>query len=164
MSGISRDVLDALEDLQLRYISALDDKDMQGWLSTFSDESTASYICTTAESVKANRPVALILDDCRERLEDRVTFITKIWAGTFQDYQTRHLVQRTSCLQQGSDTFELRSNFLLSFLPSNSSEPSFLMAGVYADEVEVKNGTAKFLSKQAIADFSALPHYLVYPL
>lgn len=164
MSGISREVLDRLDELQLQYISSVDEKDMVGWLATFSEKPQASYICTTAESVKANRPVALILDDCRGRLEDRVTFITKIWAGTFQDYQTRHIVQRTSCILNERNQFEVRSNFILSFLPSSSGESNLVMAGVYVDCIEVNEGHAKFVSKKAIADFSALPHYLVYPL
>ena len=90
----TREDLAKVDELQMRYIDALGERDMKAWLALFSPKEDASYVFTTAESVESNFPVAVMLDDCRGRLEDRVTFITKIWTGTFQDYRMRHTVQR----------------------------------------------------------------------
>ena len=59
-----------LDELQVRYVSALDEHDMRGWADCFADE--ASYVCTTRENEEQHLPVALMMDDNRERIEDRM--------------------------------------------------------------------------------------------
>ena len=151
-----------IEALQLRYIDALDSKDMNGWLETF--DSKGSYICRTAESETRGLDISLILDDCHERLQDRVKFITRVWAGTFQDYQTRHFVQRLDSRQLDDGLYEMRSNFTVMFTRSDTGETALFAAGVYLDTVSIGREGASFRSKKAIIDAPILPHYMVYPL
>jgi len=153
----------ALDELQLRYVDALDRRDMKSWLASFSQKGEASYICTTAESVEGNLPVSMMLDDCRARLEDRVTFITKIWAGTFQDYRMRHFVQRIHQERDG-DLWRVRTNFRVTCTPIGRDQRTDTVAGVYEDVVDCSGAEPLFLSKRAIADDSVLPRYLVYPI
>ena len=153
----------AIDELQLRYIRALDEKDMKGWLATFSRKAEATYVCTTAESAEGNLPVAMMLDDSRGRLEDRVTFITKIWAGTFQDYRMRHFVQRISSEQRG-DVWHVRSNYQVVCTPIGRDQRIEQISGIYEDVIDCSEGTPAFLSKKAIADEAVLPRYLVYPI
>ncbi|MES2537947.1 MAG: aromatic-ring-hydroxylating dioxygenase subunit beta [Pseudomonadota bacterium] len=164
MSGVAGEVLSQIEELQLRYISALDKKDMKGWLGTFSEAAEASYLCVTADSVDAKLPLALIMDDCRGRLEDRVMFITKMWAGTFQDYRTRHFVQRIACIEAGPDLYEVESNFMIAITPSDTGHAELFSTGVYVDQVKIDGSGARYLSKKVITDVSVLPRYMVYPL
>lgn len=84
---INTDVLVMLDELQNRYIAALDGKNMQAWSDCFSTRADASYICRSAENEAMNYPIALMYDDCRARIEDRITFVDDIWRGTFQDYR-----------------------------------------------------------------------------
>ncbi len=113
MSSIAQEVLTRLDDLQNRYIVALDGKDIRLWTATFSERADASYICRSAENESMGLPIALMMDDCRARILDRVTFITQIWKGTFQDYRTRHFTQRVSCEQESENSFRVRTNFSL---------------------------------------------------
>jgi anthranilate 1,2-dioxygenase small subunit len=107
-------------------------------------------------------PIALMLDDCRARLEDRITFVTKIWKGTFQDYRTRHFIQRLSCGKQADAAFRVRTNFSIEYtLDPNAT--AVLAAGIYEDMVVLEGGEARFLSKLAIYDTTVLPQYVVYP-
>ncbi|VCU68897.1 Salicylate 5-hydroxylase, small oxygenase component [Pigmentiphaga humi] len=160
---MTADILGAIDELQLRYAAALDEKDMAAWLATFSQTPTASYICTSLEAETSGQLLAMMLDDCHARLEDRVTFVTKVWAGTFQDYQTRHIVQRVKAMAEGS-LISVRSNFIASYTPEETGQSGILASGYYDDLVEVTGNTARFLSKKAVMDASVLPHYLVYPL
>ena len=151
-----------LDDLQNRYILALDNKDMPGWLATFAERDDASYICISAENEDNGWPIALMLDDCRTRLQDRITFINQIWKGTFQDYRTRHFTQRLSCEQESDNTYRVRSNFSIEY--SFDPHPTkVLAAGIYDDLVTIDEGEALFLSKRAIYDTTVLPQYIVYP-
>ncbi len=48
MMGIDYKVRDAVEALNLKYIRALDRRDMQGWLATFDNPGT--YVCIPKEN------------------------------------------------------------------------------------------------------------------
>lgn len=163
MNTVERqEFLSKVDDLQNRYIAALDNKDMPSWLATFSQRNDASYYCKSAENEAMGWPICLMLDDCRARLKDRIIFVTQIWKGTFQDYRTRHFTQRLSCEQDSDTTFRLRSNFSIeyTFDPNPSKN---LAAGVYEDVVVIEEGEPRFLSKRAIYDTTVLPQYIVYP-
>ena len=162
MSTISMETLQRIDDLQLRYIDALDHKQMPGWLAAF--DAQGSYVCTTAESEQAGWKIALIMDDCRGRLEDRVKFVDRVWAGTFQDYQTRHFVQRLDCVPADGGLVRVRTNFNIVFTRSDTGETQPLASGVYHDLVDVSGPQALFRSKRAVIDAPLLPHYIVYPL
>ena len=162
MSSIPHEVLTRLDDLQNRYIVALDGKDIRGWAATFSERADASYICRSAENESMGLEIALMLDDCRARILDRITFITQIWKGTFQDYRTRHFTQRVSCEQESENTFRLRTNFSIEYTLDPSASRS-LATGVYEDVVVIEGGEMRFLSKRAVYDTTVLPQYIVYP-
>jgi len=162
--AVSREVLWQIDELQSRYVASLDAKRFDDWLNTFSEDDAASYICTTAENVEGNLPLALILDDCRARLYDRVTFVTKIWEGTYTDYRTRHFVQRIACREIDREIFEVESNFMVAWTPADTSRPEIFANGVYRDRVQVSAREARFISKMAITDNAIVQRYMVFPL
>lgn len=153
-----------IDELQTRYIDALDRKDMPGWLATFCNEPNTSYICTTQENLDRGLPLALMLDDCYARLQDRVTYITQIWAGTFQDYRTRHFIQRVSSELLSDGIIRVRTNFTVIYTPEDTGISEVLSGGIYEDVVRLAGEGARFMSKRAVTDTSVLPRYLVYPL
>lgn len=162
MSTNMQEVLTQIDELQNRYISALGAKDMQGWADTFTKTDAASYICRSAENEAQGWPIALMLDDCRARIEDRITFVTQVWKGTFQDYRTRHFLQRLSCVQESDTTFRVRTNFSIEYT-HDPHESKTLATGVYEDVVVLEDGEARFQSKRAVYDTTVLPQYIVYP-
>jgi 3-phenylpropionate/cinnamic acid dioxygenase small subunit len=159
---IATDILRTVDELQARYIDALDNKAMDRWLDAF--DAQGSYICRTAEAEDAGLPVSLILDDCRARLEDRVKFVTQVWSGTYQDYRTRHLTQRIAYREVSPGLFAVRSNFIVTYTSKDGGRSEVFTSGVYLDQVVVEGGRARFRSKIAITDVPILPHYMVYPL
>lgn len=156
------DVLAAVDALQNRYISALDRRDFDAWLGCFDEQ--GSYICISRENEEQSLPLAIMMDDCRERLKDRVSYITQVWAGTFEDYWTRHFIQRLECTPNGPDSYLVVSNFTV-FYTSARGGSEILVAGCYADQVIIgADGTAKFRTKKAVLDTTTTPRYLVYPV
>ena len=155
----------ALNALLLADARALDGKDMLGWLGNYAEEEAASYYCRSAENSEHGFALGFMYDDCRSRLEDRVTFVNDIWAGTFQDYRTRHFVQLTSFDRIDATTLGMRSNFSVFMTPKDTGITQVLAAGQYLDSVrQGKNGELKLLSRRAELDTSVLPRYLVYPI
>jgi anthranilate 1,2-dioxygenase small subunit len=162
VTEIASDILRKIDDLQLSYIDALDSRAMDRWLDAF--DAVGAYACRTAESEEANLPVSLILDDCRARLEDRVKFITQVWAGTYQDYRTRHVTQRVACREEAPGLYAVRSNFIITYTSKDNGRSELFSSGVYLDQVVIADGQARFRSKTAVTDVPILPHYMVYPL
>lgn len=158
---MTQEVLQQIDALQTRYIAALDGKDMQGWLATFAGD--GSYVCIANENEENGLPLALMMDDCHERLEDRVTYVTKVWAGTFEDYQTRHFVQRIACTAKGGDLYETVSNFTV-FYTDSAGNTGILVCGRYVDQIVLGSGGAKLKSRRAVMDTNVAPRYIVYPI
>lgn len=152
--------LAAIDALQIKYVSALDSRDMQRWLECFDGD--GSYICISAENAEQGLPLALMMDDCYDRLRDRVNYVTKVWAGTYEDYATRHFVQRLSCRADGG-IYLSDFNFMVVYTSAQGAS-EVLVSGRYQDQVVVDRGVAKFRSKKAVLDTVVVPRYLVYPL
>jgi anthranilate 1,2-dioxygenase small subunit len=160
MSNLSSDTLQAIDAAQNRYIHSLDTKNMDEWLACFSND--GSYICIAAENEANNLPIALMLDDCYERLQDRVTYITKVWAGTFEDYQTRHFTQLISAEETSKDTYRVITNYHILYTPEQG-QTNVLVTGHYDDEI-VLGDSPRFKSKKAVMDTNVSPRYIVYPV
>lgn len=150
----------AIDALIGRYVSALDWQDWVGWLGTFGDE--CEYSVTSQQNAENNLPLCYMIDDCRERLVDRVKFITEVWSSTIEPYRTRHLVQRLSIDPLEGGEFSVTSNFSVMFTHNNN--PSEVLAtGFYRDVVKVVDGTALFSKKSVFIDGTPA-RYLAYPL
>jgi 3-phenylpropionate/cinnamic acid dioxygenase small subunit len=145
----------------MRYLAALDRHDLDAWLSCFAED--GSYTCITRENRDADLPVALMLDDCHARLQDRVKFINEVWSGTFEDYSTRHFVQRFDCSEPAAGRLAVLTNFMVAYTNRRGGS-EILVTGVYEDEIGLVNGEARFRAKRAILDTVTTPRYLVYPI
>ena len=154
-------VLARVDALQMKYLSALDRRDLASWLDCFAAE--AGYVCITRENHDAGLPVALMMDDTRARLKDRVKFVNEVWSGTFEDYATRHFVQRLDCKESGKDRYDVLTNFMVSYTNRRGGS-EILVTGVYEDSMRIAGANAHFFSKRAILDTVTTPRYLVYPV
>jgi 3-phenylpropionate/cinnamic acid dioxygenase small subunit len=154
-------VLTQIDDLQSRYMRTLDRRAMDGWAACF--DSQASYVCIARENEEQNLALAIMMDDNAERIRDRVTYVTKIWVGVFEDYTTRHFVQRVECQKLEPSLFLVESNFMVAYTTSRGRS-EMLVAGVYRDEIVLGAGGAAFRSKRAVLDTTVTPRYLVYPV
>ena len=165
MTVVTSELEAQLDRLLLADANALDSKDMLAWLANYAEEHEASYYCRAAENTENSLELGFMFDDCRARLEDRVTYVNEIWAGTFQDYRTRHFVQRVSLRHVDASTAEVVSNFSVFMTPMDTGITAILAAGQYRDTMRLyADGGAKILSRRAELDTSVLPRYLVYPV
>lgn len=151
----------SLDALQTRYVLALDRQDMAAWVGCFDQE--ASYICIARENVEQDLPLAVMMDDSLDRIRDRANYVTQVWAGTFEDYKTRHFIQRLLLRESGPGLVEAESNFMVVYT-QESGKSEVLAAGVYQDVVSVRDGQARFRSRRAVLDTVTMPRYLVYPI
>ncbi len=153
-----------VDALLARYLRALDQRNMREWADLFSAREDAAYFCVTRENADADYPVALMMDDNRARIEDRVTYVTKIWEGTFQDYQTRHLAQRVDLSGDPQSGLEVLSHFTVFETAEETGVARLLTTGTYEDVLIQERDEWRFLSRRAVLDTAVLPRYVVYPV
>ncbi len=155
------ETLHGIDMLQTTYVRALDQRDLPAWVACFSTE--AEYSCIPFENVEQGLPLALMLDDNHARIRDRAKFIDEVWRGTFEDYRTRHFVQRLSCETEEDERWTVQSNVMVLYTTAEGRS-EILVAGTYVDEIERRNDTYTFRKKVVLIDTATTPRYLVYPI
>ncbi|MBT2269000.1 aromatic-ring-hydroxylating dioxygenase subunit beta [Rhodococcus erythropolis] len=156
----TRAAVEAVDCLLGRYSQVLDEQDWQQWPDLFADE--CSYKVQTLDNLERGLPLAYMFDDNRNRVLDRVKFITEVWAGTIEPYRTRHVAQRTSITAIDGSSWRVRSNFQVAFTETGLP-PNMLASGYYVDVVRANEHGARFVSRDVLLD-SMPARYLVYPL
>ena len=158
---IPEEIRQAVDALQQRYLRALDGKDMRGWLECF--ERDGSYFVTGADNDQDDLPIGLMFDDSYERLQDRVTYVTQVWPGAFEDYQTRHFLQTLDLQADADGLWKSLSNVTV-FATDLRGRSQLFITGTYHDRIRVTNGMARFCGRRVVLDTFATPGVVVYPL
>ncbi|MEO1889055.1 MAG: aromatic-ring-hydroxylating dioxygenase subunit beta [Cycloclasticus sp.] len=162
MSNLSNEAVSAVENLNRDYISALDTMDMAGWLSCFNQQ--GSYTFIAEENVRRGLPIAFMLDDCYERLQDRVTQVVDIQIDSTEHYQTRHFTQLMSITEQEKGVIQASFNFSVYYTQKDTNHTKILCVGRYEDTIMIEEGKAQFKHRKAITDTNVLPRYIAYPV
>ena len=162
MSAVSNEKLSAVENLNRDYICALDNMDMQAWLACFSKQGTYTFIAE--ENERRGLPIAFMLDDCYERLQDRVTQVTDIQIDSTEHYQMRHFTQLTTVSEQADGTMTANYNFSIYYTQRDTNITKLLCVGRYEDIVAMENGEGRYIQRKAVTDTNVLPRYVAYPV
>ena len=152
--------------LERRYADALDSRRMDAWLDCFTED--GSYYVIAADNDSEDLPLCLMMDDCRERIEDRATFVREVWPGSFEDYQTRHFIQPLRLepepeTNQAPGMFSALANFTV-FATDARGRTSLFIAGQYRDRIRVDGEDCRYAERRAVMDTFTTPGVVVYPL
>jgi len=101
--------------------------------------------------------MALMMDDCPERLRDRVGYVEQVWAGTFEDYETRYFVQTLDCAEEAPGFYSVTRNFMVVYT-SAGGRSELLVAGDCRDTVSLAGGIARLRSRRAVLDTRVMPN------
>ena len=149
--------------LERRYVDAVDARCMSAWLDCFTED--GSYYVIGADNEADGLPLCLMMDDCRERLEDRATFVDEIWPGSFEDYRTRHFVQPLRLEPDESAPRMLRAlaNFTV-FATDARGRTNLFIAGEYRDRIRAIGEDYRYAERRVVMDTFTTPGVVVYPL
>ena len=152
--------------LERRYADALDSRCMDAWLDCFTED--GSYYVIAADNDSDDLPLCLMMDDCRERIEDRATFVREVWPGSFEDYQTRHFIQPLRLesggeSKEGYEMFSALANFTV-FATDARGRTSLFIAGQYRDRIRVDSEDCRYAERRVVMDTFTTPGVVVYPL
>lgn len=157
-------------DLLTRYVRVVDDpRRIEEWPQLFSDD--AEYVVITRENHERGLPIAVIRDDSKDRIIDRVTIIRQFWGGGgraedrhYNDAWPRHVVGPVWVEFTPSGDAVVGANFAIYQTVQVDVAPRLLAVGEYHDVVAFSGETPAFKAKTVILDTSVLQDVFVYPL
>jgi 3-phenylpropionate/cinnamic acid dioxygenase small subunit len=160
----------AARELLAHYVRVVDDPErVHEWPDLFADET--EYVVVTRESLERGLPVAVIRDDSKDRILDRVTVIREFWGAGgrledrhYNDVRPRHLVGPVWTEPAEDGSVRVTANFGVWLTPSADPTPRLLALGEYRDHVVFTPQGPRFRSKWVILDTAVLQDVFVYPL
>jgi anthranilate 1,2-dioxygenase small subunit len=148
-----------INDLQQRYVNALDNDRLEQWPEFFVEE--CRYEIIPKENVDLGLPVAVVYCRNRRMLRDRVLSLRH--ANIFEGHTYRHMTSGLVIREVDGDTVHCESNYIV-IITGQAGESSIYQAGVYHDEVIRVDGQWRYLKKRVIFDTSRVPTLLATPI
>jgi len=149
----------AVEALQLEYVHAIDDGEIERWPEFFTDP--CLYQLTGRDNYQRNLPVAVMRCESRAMLRDRVTAIRN--ASVFASRYIRHVLGGTRIIGRADDEILAQTNLAV-YQTNTDGESMLLMAAEYRDRILEQDGGLKFREKLVIYDTLRLADSVVYPI
>lgn len=159
---VAPDRLRQADLLQREYVRVVDGVEIERWPTLFASE--ASYVVNSRENLERGHALAYILDDSRDRIEDRVTYVQKIWKGHYNAYWPRHILGPSAVTAVEDESLEMETPVAIYVSEPGEIGSRLLAVGVFRDAISFEQGEAKFASKLVVLDTTVMPRYFVYPL
>ena len=149
-----------VSELLDRYASHVDHGRLDEWAALFAEESR--YEVRTRENVEAGNPIALVLDDSKDRILDRITVIRKFWRGHHDEQYVRHLWSALRIEDYDDCHVTATSNVVVHGCRS-SGRPFVLAMGEATDDIEL-GPELRFRSRVVVLDHAAVDGAFIDPI
>jgi 3-phenylpropionate/cinnamic acid dioxygenase small subunit len=150
----------AVQDLNARYVEAIDDDKLEAWPDFFVDD--GRYLITTAENVAQNLPLGMMYATSRKMLRDRVRALRE--ANVYETQRYRHILGAPRVIGSDGGVIRARSGFIIVRI-MHTGEMTIFATGSYEDRVLLDaGGAARFAEKTVVLDSRAVDTLLAIPL
>jgi 3-phenylpropionate/cinnamic acid dioxygenase small subunit len=148
-----------VQDLNARYVQAIDDDRLEAWPDFFLDD--GRYLVTTAENHARGLPLGMIYATSRAMLRDRVRSLRD--ANVYEAQRYRHVIG-APIIEPGDDGLvRVQTNFIVARV-MHSGETMLFATGRYLDRIALVDGEAKFAEKTVLLDSRQIDTLLAIPL
>jgi 3-phenylpropionate/cinnamic acid dioxygenase small subunit len=149
-----------VQDLQARYIQAIDDDRLDAWPDFFTDQ--CRYLVTTAENLQQGLPLGLIYASSRAMLRDRVRSLRE--ANVYEAQRYRHVIGPPVVEVEDGGSVRARTNFIVVRI-MHTGETMIFASGRYDDTVLLDGPDgARFAEKVVVLDSRQVDTLLAIPL
>ncbi|MED4600623.1 aromatic-ring-hydroxylating dioxygenase subunit beta [Paenibacillus validus] len=148
-----------IHQLLFQYCHVVDDGELSKWPDFFSDN--GSYYVYSKENYDRGLPVAIIMDNHKGKIIDRVTLIKQIW--TYNISYQRHMIANIRIEKSNGEKYHCHTNFSI-YKTSREGKSELFAVGRYNDLIVFENNVPKIEKREVILDTSTLPSYFVRPL
>src|SRR5437899_1217386 len=160
-----------VQDLNARYVEALDDGRLEAWPDFFTEN--GRYRVTTAENFARSLPLSMIYATSRAMLRDRVRSLRD--ANVYEAQRYRHLLgaplleagahspSKTGVNALTDNAINARTSFIVARI-MHTGETTLFASGRYHDQIVLEDGAPRFAEKTVILDSRLIDTLLAIPL
>jgi anthranilate 1,2-dioxygenase small subunit len=156
---ISSAVRDAIAQLMLDYVNAIDSDALERWPQLFT-ERCVYQIIPRAEFAQGRR-IGVWFCDTRGMLEDRVSSIREV--NVFEPHCYRHVIGPTAIQGPTDGAWNAETSYIV-VRTMHDGEMQLFSAGRYVDEIVVEGDVARFRKRIVVPDSSRFDTLLSIPL
>jgi 3-phenylpropionate/cinnamic acid dioxygenase small subunit len=148
----------AVEDLNTRYVEAIDEDRLEAWPDFFSAD--GRYFVTTAENVAQGLPLGIMSATSRAMLRDRIRALRQ--ANVYEAQRYRHVLG-TPRIHAENGSLRARTSFMVARI-MHTGETMLFATGCYEDRIILDGAGAHFAEKTVILDSRVIDTLLAIPL
>ena len=149
-----------VQELQARYIQALDDDRLEDWPNFFTD--TCRYIVTTADNLAQGMPLGMIYATSRAMLRDRVRSLRD--ANVYEAQRYRHVIGPPVIEDSEGGLVRAQTSFIVVRI-MHTGETMMFVTGRYDDRILLDGPEApRFVEKIVVLDSRQIDTLLAIPI
>jgi anthranilate 1,2-dioxygenase small subunit/terephthalate 1,2-dioxygenase oxygenase component beta subunit len=149
-----------VQELQARYIQALDDDRLEDWPNFFTD--ACRYLVTTADNLAQGMPLGIIYATSRAMLRDRVRSLRE--ANVYEAQRYRHMIAPPVIERGEGGVVHAKTSFMV-VRTMHSGETTMFVTGRYDDRIVLEGPEApRFAEKTAVLDSRVIDTLLAIPV
>ena len=148
-----------VEDLNARYVQAIDDDKLEAWPDFFTEQ--GRYRVTTAENFERGLPLGMIYATSRAMLRDRVRSLRE--ANVYEAQRYRHVIGVPLIAPAEGSAVRAQTSFIVARI-MHSGETTLFATGRYHDYIVLDDGEVRFAEKVVILDSRLIDTLLAIPL
>jgi anthranilate 1,2-dioxygenase small subunit/terephthalate 1,2-dioxygenase oxygenase component beta subunit len=154
------DAMFAVQDLQARYVQALDDDRLEAWPDFFIDQ--CRYLVTTAENREQGLRLGLIYATSQAMLRDRVRSLRE--ANVYEAQRYRHIIGPPLIEAAAGGVVRARTPFMVARI-MHGGETMIFATGRYDDRIDLTGlAGSRFIEKIVVLDSRLIDTLLAIPL
>jgi anthranilate 1,2-dioxygenase small subunit len=156
---VSATVRDAIARLQMHYVHAIDNDEIERWPQFFTEKCV--YQIIPRVEYDQGRLIGVWFCDNRGMLEDRVSALREV--NVYEPHVYRHIVGPTEVVEHSDGAYCTQTSYMVVRTMSDGAMSVF-SAGRYVDEVVVEGDAARFRKRIVVTDSARYDTLVVIPL
>ncbi|MBX9778649.1 MAG: aromatic-ring-hydroxylating dioxygenase subunit beta [Xanthobacteraceae bacterium] len=149
-----------VQELQARYVQALDDDRLEDWPNFFID--ACRYVVTTADNLAQGMPLGMIYATSRAMLRDRVRSLRD--ANVYEAQRYRHMIAPPVIEAGEAGVVHAKTSFMVVRI-MHSGEAMMFVTGRYDDRILLEGPEApRFVEKTVVLDSRVIDTLLAIPI
>jgi anthranilate 1,2-dioxygenase small subunit len=152
-------VRDAIARLQMQYVHAIDNNEVERWPQFFTEKCV--YLIIPRSEHEQGRLIGVWFCDNRGMLEDRVSALREV--NVYEPHVYRHVIGPTEILDFAEGAYRAQTSFMVVRTMSDGAMSVF-SAGRYVDEIVCEGDTALLRKRTVVTDSSRYDTLVAIPL
>ena len=152
-------VRDAIARLQMEYVHAVDNDELERWPQFFTEQ--CLYQIMPRTDFDQGRRIGIWFCDNRGMLEDRVSSMREV--NVFEPHVYRHVIGPTEILGHKDSAWSAQTSYLV-VRTMQDGEMHIFSAGRYLDEIVIEDGTARLRKRVVVTDSARYDTLVVIPI